>query len=247
MSAPSAVLSGVSRTFPSGNGGLGVTDLAIAPGEMVALIGPSGSGKTTLLRILSFLDAPDAGTITLDGNHFNFPLNRRERITAPWPRVTVVFQQLFLWPHLTLRQNITLPLSDRDSSETQTHLEALVTNFDMKGFIDRYPNETSLGQRQRAALARALMLKPEFILLDEITSALDVEQTSAILSHLQTLRDEGIGILIITHLMGFARRAADRIVFMDEGLILESGGTEVIICPENERIQRFLSVVESAS
>jgi len=117
----------------------------------------------------------------------------------------------------------------------------------MAEFIDRYPNEASIGQRQRTALARALILDPSYILLDEITSALDVEQVSVILSHLQALRDKGIGVLLVTHLIGFARRAADRVVFLDEGKVLESGGPDLLDCPKNERVRRFLSVIESAT
>lgn len=222
-------------------------NIQVEPGKITTLIGPSGSGKTTLLRALSLLDPPDSGTISVDGTAYQFPAGRNQTVRPPWPRVTVVFQQLFLWPHLTLRQNITLPLQGRKHQDDGSYLDELVQLFDMAEFIDRFPNQASLGQRQRAALARAFVLRPEYILLDEITSSLDVEQVSAILGHLQTLRDQGIGILLITHLIGFARRAADRVVFLDDGDVLEAGGPEVIVRPAHERVQRFLSVIESAT
>ena len=117
----------------------------------------------------------------------------------------------------------------------------------MKDFIDRYPNQVSIGQRQRAALARALILNPSYVLLDEITSSLDVEQVSAILLYLQVLRDRGIGILIITHLINFARRAADSIVFLDEGRVIEKNGPALLDNPTEDRVKRFLSGVESAT
>lgn len=222
-------------------------DITVEPGKITALIGPSGGGKTTLLRSLALLDAPDSGTIVMDDTSYEFPLHQRQKITPPWPRITVVFQQLFLWPHLTLRQNIELPLRKRKAAEGNGHLEKLIETFDMSHFINRYPNEASIGQRQRVALARALVLDPAYVLLDEITSSLDVEQVSAILSHLQALRDRGIGVLIITHLIGFARRAADRIVFLDEGEVVEGGGPELLDSPGQERVKRFLSVIQSAT
>jgi len=222
-------------------------DISVEPGKIAALIGPSGAGKTTLLRTLSLLDPPDSGKIAVDDIAYTFPLGLDDGIKPPWPDVTVVFQQLFLWPHLTLRENIILPVRNKKKIDNGGHLDELIKLFDMAEFIDRYPNEASIGQRQRTALARALILDPSYILLDEITSALDVEQVSVILSHLQALRDKGIGVLLVTHLIGFARRAADRVVFLDEGKVLESGGPDLLDCPKNERVRRFLSVIESAT
>lgn len=221
-------------------------DITVEPGEITVLIGPSGSGKTTLLKCLSLLEHPDQGTISLDGIHYNFPIPKNKQIKLPYPNLTVVFQQLFLWPHLTLRQNIILPIKKQLHKHNHDYLNELIELFDMVEFIDRYPNEVSLGQKQRTALVRALVLKPSYILLDEITSALDVEQVSKVLSHLQTLCQMGIGILIITHLIGFARRAGHNIVFLDKGKVLEAGGKEVIDSPKNGRLNQFLSVIESA-
>jgi ABC-type polar amino acid transport system ATPase subunit len=220
--------------------------ISVERGKITALIGPSGSGKTTLLRVLSLLDPPTSGTVTINGTTYCFPLGEGEQIVPPWPRVTVVFQQLFLWPHLTLRRNITLPIRDPRKLERREHLDRLIDLLGMAEFIDRFPNEVSLGQRQRAALVRALVLEPEYLLLDEITSALDMEQTSAVLGHLQSLRNKGTGILISTHLMGFARRAADQVVFLEQGEVLEMGGPALLDSPKQERVRRFLAVMQSA-
>jgi ABC-type polar amino acid transport system ATPase subunit len=221
-------------------------DIEVEPGKISVLIGPSGSGKTTLLKNLSLLEIPDSGSITIDTDVYEFPLDLEETIKYPWPQVTVVFQQLFLWPHLTLYENITLPMRKRRKVGKE-YLNELISLFDMKEFVDRYPNEVSIGQRQRAALVRSLVLNPTYILMDEITSALDVEQISKILTHLQFLKEQGIGILITTHLIGFARRAADKVFFMENGIILEAGNSDLINNPCHPRVKKFLSVIESAS
>jgi ABC-type polar amino acid transport system ATPase subunit len=211
------------------------------------IIGPSGSGKTTLLKVISMLDPPHSGSIEVDDWSVKFPLEKGKKLQPPWPKLTVVFQQLFLWPHLTLLQNITLPVFLRQSKEDQQKVEELIDLFEMRGFIYRYPNEASLGQRQRAALARALLLQPKYLLLDEITSSLDVEQVAIILSYLKKLAQTGIGILTVTHLLHFAREAADKVIFMESGQVIEKGGPEVLISPSQERVKRFLSVIESAT
>ncbi len=222
-------------------------DIALEPGQISVIIGPSGSGKTTLLKVLAMLDPPQSGTISVDDWSVQFPLEKGKKLQPPWPKVTVVFQQLFLWPHLTLLQNITLPVYLRYGQEDENKVAELITLFDMEGFIHRYPNESSLGQRQRAALARALLLKPKYLLLDEITSSLDVEQVAIILAHLKKLAQAGIGILTVTHLLHFAQEAADRVVFMENGQIIEQGGKEVLVNPAQERVKRFLSVIEAAT
>jgi len=221
--------------------------LKIATGGITVLIGPSGTGKTTLLRCVALLDPPQSGEIRVDDEVFRYPWPKDKIFTPPWPKLTTVFQQLFLWPHMTLRQNILLPVRQRNSNETKEELDALIEAFDMGNFIDNYPNEASLGQRQRVALARALMLKPRYLLLDEITSALDVEQIAKILTYLKGLRGKNIGIFLITHLLGFARHAADNVVFMSGGEVTESGGPEILKDPKTERLFQFLSVIAAAS
>lgn len=220
-------------------------DVEVHPGEITVVIGPSGSGKSTMLRALSLLDPPDAGSITIDDRIFGFPSRNGVALAPPWPSVTVVFQQLFLWPHLTLRQNIELPATENGGLHRED-IQELVEEFELEHFIGRYPNEVSLGQRQRAALVRAIALKPRYLLLDEITSALDIEHVSKVLNCLDRLQKENTGILVITHLIGFARRSADRVVFLENGQVLASGGPSLLVSPENQRLRKFLSLVESA-
>lgn len=205
------ILSGVSISIPSGS--------------VVSLIGSSGAGKTTLLNVLAGIDAPDNGEVRLN----------EELIAHPSPRVAMVFQQLFLWPHLTLRENITLA-----KRSTDAEIEELISALEMQAFIDRYPNQTSLGQRQRAAFARAIALKPEYLLLDEITSALDIEQVERVAVLLEKLKSQDTGILLVSHLINFAKRVSNSIVFMDGGKIIEQGDRELITNPQQPRTKEFL-------
>ncbi len=218
-------------------------DVQIAPGQIACVIGPSGTGKTTLLRALALLDFPDRGKVAVEDDTYNFPLAPDQAIKSPWPRLTAVFQSLFLWPHLTLRENIMLPARNCNSN-AEKDIEGLIRLFEMGDFIDNYPNEASLGQRQRVALARALILNPLYILMDEITSALDVEQTARILKKLTHLKERGIGVMLITHHLGFARNAADQVLFMDAGRVVEQGGPDVLKNPQTPRLRQFLSLVE---
>jgi ABC-type polar amino acid transport system ATPase subunit len=217
----------------------------LKPGTITTLIGPSGSGKSTLLRSLALLEPPEVGTIIVDEVSYEFPSNGHNKPNPPWPEVTIVFQQLFLWPHLTLRDNILLPLRAR-GGQCKGLVNELIEALRIESFVDRYPNEVSLGQRQRAAIVRALALRPKYLLLDEITSALDVEYVSLLLDHLKRVKDEGIGILLVTHLIGFARASADQVLFMDAGKIVEAGDSEILSKPKTERLAQFLSLVIAA-
>lgn len=223
--------------------------IEIGPGRITILMGPSGSGKTTLARALSLIDYPTSGSVCIDDRTHNFPLSGSNKKPAPWPDVTLAFQQHFLWPNLTIRENILLPATKRGYEMKE--FDNLVQLFGMHELLDRYPNQVSQGQRQRAALLRAFMLKPKYIILDEITSALDVEQTSRILHHLLDLRERSIGLLVITHLIGFARRlvlhgGGDQVAFLDEGMIVEDGGPELFQSPQSKRFKEFLSAGDFA-
>jgi ABC-type polar amino acid transport system ATPase subunit len=219
----------------------------LEPGTITALLGPSGAGKTTLLKCLAGLENPKSGALSVDDLHYHYPATGTGNPPPPWPIATVVFQQLFLWPHLTLKDNILLPVRDKDPTANAAMLHQLCDWFDMHAFIDRFPNETSRGQQQRAALARALMLKPRYLFCDEITSALDVEQIAKVLKSLEQIKAQGVGIMLITHQLGFAHRAADQILFFDGGKIIESGTPAILDSPQTPRLQAFLNLVKEAS
>ncbi len=226
-------------------------DVTVEPGKITALIGPSGSGKSTLLRSLALIDPPDSGQIQVDDESYDFDSPAPQLISPkPWPSLTIVFQQLHLWPNMTIRQNIVWPLRNnslRGVSNPDEELEQLFSMFGVHEFLDRFPNEVSIGQRQRAAIIRALALHPNYLLLDEITSALDVEHIAVLLRHLKDVSTRGTGILLITHLIGFAKRAADHVIFMDNGKIEEEGDADILSAPKSERLIRFLSLVGAAS
>ncbi len=222
-------------------------NLEVSPGELTALIGPSGSGKSTCLRALSLLEPPDMGCVVIDGQEFKYPTtNGNHYPSMPWPKLTIVFQQLFLWPHLTIRQNIELPMKNLDGKQDHDYKEELIEFFELTDFVDRYPNEASLGQRQRAAIVRALALKPKYLLLDEVTSALDVEHVGKLLKCLKRLKEIGTAIMVVTHLIGFASKSADRIAFIEDGVVVESGGPELLTNPKSKRVEQFLSLIHSA-
>jgi ABC-type polar amino acid transport system ATPase subunit len=220
--------------------------IRIESGQIMVLVGPSGAGKTSLLRCLALLAYPSTGRISMEARVFNFP--SEHKIHPPWPDITAVFQQHFLWPHLTLRENILLPLQLNDRLDND-RVDELIEKLRLGPFIDRFPSHASLGQRQRAAIARALALNPAYVLLDEITSALDVEQSYAILEHLFELKQRNIGILLITHQLNFAkaileRNSSDRVAFIDEGEIIEIGGAELLGSPQHPRVRGFVEKME---
>lgn len=220
--------------------------LIIEPGTITSIIGPSGSGKTTLLKTIGMLELAESGTISIDDVLYEFPItsiNGRE----PWPKLTIVFQQLFIWPHLTLKQNILLPLGDQISNEQQKQFDDLINLFQMSQFVNRYPNEVSLGQRQRSAIVRALMLNPKYLLLDEITSSLDVEQIGVILSHLDDIKKRGVGIILVTHLLNFAKNVSDQVIFLEHGKIVVSGNKTILDNSTNERLKQFTSLIKKVS
>ncbi len=196
-------------------------DIEIASGEIKVVTGPSGAGKSTLLRALSLLDPPDSGVVCIDGERYNFPKDRFRKM-HPWPKITVVFQQHFLWPHLTIRENVLLPVQDCPSGNDTRDLERITETLGIKPLFNRYPNEVSQGERQRTAIARAIMLKPRYLLLDEITSALDSAQIVLMEQILSTLKHQNVGMLVITHDLQFAESIADTVLVMENGVMKPS-------------------------
>jgi ABC-type polar amino acid transport system ATPase subunit len=221
--------------------------IEINKGEITVVTGPSGSGKTTLLRCLSLLEIPDKGKIQINETEYIFDdnYNGNSIEVNHFPKVGVVFQNLYLWPHLTNLQNISLALGDDISTEQNDYLNYLIDLFQLGECISRYPNESSVGQRQRIALVRTLVLKPDYLLLDEITSSLDIEQVGVLLRYLEKLKSDGVGILIVTHFLLFAQKAANHIVFLENGEIIEQGTNILLQNPQTQRLKQFLNGLEN--
>ena len=176
--------------------------------------------------------------LTIFDNEYRFPVKNSSN-RRPYPKVNFVFQQLFLWPHLTNRKNILLALGNPTIDDIR-RFNFYTKFFDIMGCLDRYPNESSLGQKQRVAITRALILNPEFIFLDEITSALDIVQTNKIIELMLMLKENGVGVLSVTHNMKVIEKAADVVFFMQDGKIIENGGREILASPRSEELQQFL-------
>lgn len=221
----------------------GIT-LAVDKGEVVVIIGPSGSGKSTLLRCLNALEEIQSGEINIDG----FKIDKGQRdIHQIRLEVGMVFQQLNLFPHLSALNNINLAqrvVRKRSFAEANKISEALLHKVGLEGKRDAYPAQLSGGQKQRVAIARALAMNPKIMLFDEITSALDPERIGEVLDVMKQLAHEGMTMLVVTHEMGFAREVADRVVFLNEGKILEVGPPEqILVNPKRRRTREFLAKV----
>jgi len=210
-------------------------------GESVAIIGSSGSGKSTVLRCINRLIEPTAGVIELRGEQINTPYADVNDIRS---RIGMVFQSFELFAHLRVLENITLGLIHvRGMSKEEADIVAMevLERVDLLDRVNAYPGNLSGGQKQRVAIARALAMKPEVILFDEPTSALDPELVGSVLNTIRGLADEGMTMVIVTHEINFARDVADRVVYLDEGLVAEEGPSSIINEPKSERMQRFLS------
>jgi len=223
-------------------------DLDVAAGEVLVLIGPSGSGKSTLLRCINHLEKPSGGEVWVAGEQVNRgDLSHRSlqrHLNRVRTHMGMVFQQFNLFPHKTVLENIVeapLQVLGRPREEVEKSAEELLAKVGLSDKRDAYPGNLSGGQQQRVAIARALAMRPEVMLFDEVTSALDPELVGEVLKVMEDLAAEGMTMIVVTHEMGFAERVADRVVFMADGVIVEQGAPrEIFSAPQEERTQRFL-------
>ncbi len=219
-------------------------NMEVEKGEVVVIIGPSGSGKSTLLRCINRLEEPTSGKIILDGidiTNSNVDINKIRQ------RIGIVFQQYNLFSHLTALENITLPLrvvKKIPKDEAEKIAMKFLKKVGLEKFAHHYPHQLSGGQQQRVAIARALAMNPEIMLFDEVTSALDPELVKEVLDVMKKLARDGMTMIVVTHEMGFAKEAGDRVIFMDQGKIVEEGTPEEIFTnPKHERTRKFLSMI----
>jgi polar amino acid transport system ATP-binding protein len=237
---PVVRLEGVHKSFGD-NLVLSGIDLSVAAGEVLVIIGPSGSGKSTLLRCINLLEPLDAGSVFLEGEEVT---RKGVDVSAVRQRIGIVFQQFNLFPHLTAIDNLTLAARrirkmPRNAAEQRAH--ELLASVGLEEKAHQHPHQLSGGQQQRVAIARALMMEPHVMLFDEITSALDPELVGEVLVVMRDLARSGMTMLVVTHEMQFAREVGDRVVFMDEGRIVEQGEpADVLDRPRQERTKRFL-------
>lgn len=218
-------------------------DLHIKKSEVVVVIGPSGSGKSTLLRCVNYLEVPTSGTITIN----NETITRKTNINHIRADVGMVFQHFNLFPHMTVLDNITVaPINVRKKSVKEAEAKAMEL-LDRVGLADKakaYPDQLSGGQQQRVAIARALAMEPQVMLFDEPTSALDPEMVNEVLDVMRDLAQEGMTMMCVTHEMGFARQVADRVLFVDQGKILEdTTPSQLFEAPKHERTKEFLAKI----
>ena len=219
-------------------------DLDIEQGEVLAIIGPSGSGKSTLLRCLNLLERVDLGSIQLNGQEILEGNADEDQIRS---EIGMVFQNFNLFPHKSVLENITLaPIKVKGIGQKEATEKALIL-LEKVGLLekkDAFPNSLSGGQKQRVAIARALAMEPQIMLFDEATSALDPEMVGDVLEAMKALSQEGMTMVVVTHEMGFAKEVADQVIFMEDGIIADSGAPEYIFSDQcNERTKEFLSKV----
>ncbi len=248
---PMMAMSGIAKRFGTNQVLKGVS-LTVGKGEAVVVIGPSGSGKTTLLRCINLLEDYEDGTVAVDGEPIGYTVDSRGRrqrmnereLAAAREKVGIVFQSYNLFPHMTVLQNIiAAPIRVRGIPRAKAEARARDL-LAMVGLTDKdqaYPARLSGGQQQRVAIARALAMDPKIMLFDEVTSALDPELVGEVLAAMQQLARDGMTMIVVTHEMSFARDVADRIVFMDGGVIVEEGKPEqMFTAPRTERVRQFL-------
>lgn len=244
--APALLVEGVHKSFGTAEVLKGI-DLTLDPHDVVCLIGASGSGKSTLLRCVNLLEPIDEGRIVLGGDEITAPRADENGIRR---RIGIVFQAFNLFPHMTVLKNVTLgPIRALGVPRAQAEADAreLLGRFGLADRGDDYPDRLSGGQQQRVAIVRALAMRPELMLLDEVTSALDPELVAEVLNVIRELAAAGMTMLIATHEMSFARDIADRVCFLDAGVILEEGDPEQIFtAPREPRTQQFLQRIVEA-
>ena len=218
-------------------------DLHIEKGQVVVIIGPSGSGKSTVLRTMNYLEEPTSGKVIVDG----MDLSDKSKLNEVRTEVGMVFQNFNLFPHMTVMENLTLAqtkVRKTSSDEAKKIGQILLDRVGLKDKANAYPDSLSGGQKQRVAIARALAMKPKVMLFDEPTSALDPEMVREVLDVMKSLAEEGMTMVIVTHEMGFAKEVADRVLFVDGGLILEDDTPEKVFdAPTNDRTKFFLSKI----
>ncbi len=220
-------------------------DFHVGRGEVVCVIGPSGSGKSTLLRCVNRLEEASEGSILIEGEDIRDPDADVDLLRS---RIGMVFQSFNLFPHLSVLRNLTIAQRRVRRRSEEEAVEVARRNLARVGLaekIDAFPAHLSGGQQQRVAIARALSMDPDMMLFDEPTSALDPELVGEVLEVMRDLAGEGMTMMIVTHEMGFAREVADRVVFMDAGVVVEEGAPEaVLVAPQHERTRRFLKIVD---
>jgi len=216
----------------------------VSEAEVLCIVGPSGSGKSTMLRCINLLEVPTSGEVYIDGE-----LVTSQNINEIRTKMGMVFQNFNLFPHMTVLENVTCaPINVKGVSKTDAEAKAmeLLTRVGLDNKANAYPRSLSGGQQQRVAIARALAMDPEIMLFDEPTSALDPEMVGEVLDVMKDLAKEGLAMIVVTHEMGFAKEVADKVIFMDEGVIVEQGTPEeVLVNPSEERTKNFLSKVLS--
>ena len=244
QSEPMIRLRGLSKTFDRTIHAVRDMDLDVAEGEVLVIVGPSGSGKSTVLRCINLLEVPTTGTVTVNGFELTDASTDIDHVRA---EVGMVFQQFNLFPHLTVIQNITLAqrkVRNRSRSEAIDMARRQLIRVGIPEKADAYPRQLSGGQQQRVAIARALAMEPRVMLFDEPTSALDPEMVKEVLDVMLELASEGMTMVVVTHEMGFARAAADRLLFIDEGEVVEIGPPEEVFAnPTQDRTRAFFDKI----
>lgn len=237
-------LLGVSKTFDRTIHAVKDADLEVAEGEVVVIVGPSGSGKSTVLRCINLLEVPTTGTVVVDGHTLTDAATEIDKVRA---EVGMVFQQFNLFPHLTVLENITLAqrmVRGRSKDEARTMAMRQLERVGIPDKAGSFPRQLSGGQQQRVAIARSLAMEPKVMLFDEPTSALDPEMVKEVLDVMLELAGDGMTMVVVTHEMGFAKAAADRLVFIDEGEVVEVGPPEEVFTnPSHERTRAFFDKI----